>query len=707
MNFKKCVYFIALFVTLFINNIIAQTTDEEQFSPRMPDAKTGSELMELMKTMTIEEREELIVDEVLNGNTPSFCKSFVEIEFQYNGHTAVVEVLPDYLAIGSDDDFCRIPVTPETAQLIADELNCSLPTPLMVDKIWENAGIKIIPITHVPNGNDNEKIWMFELHNSEIEDALSNHGTDWNRETTILGGLKKDIVITNRLSGIEDKVAIYGWHKPDGSKWQPLYTGHTNTYMDYSHGVRFVNQTVVVDNQQMNIKDVLTDVGLYQLLSNENGIMEQPYYIHAATPVVPDKIKSWGVKAVNDNSISVLYTEVGSAVSYHAYISTDNQNFDIEVEMSNTGEIIGNLQTNTLYYVKLKATNENGDSPFSETLTVFTTQNTPSTLVVQAFDRATTGNTYDFCKYHVKALKKAGIYSDCVTNDAVTNGLFDLQNYEIVDYVLGDESTVDETFSISEQSLVKQYLQSGGKLFVSGAEIAWDLDNKGGSSDKNFCHNFLKMKYIYDAPQNSSGTYYSAAPYGTNIFDGLQTFSFDNGTHGTINVKYPDQIDATEGALPFLQYAGTSSISYAGVFFSGLFSGGSKNGKVITMGVPFESIYPETVRNEFMQCVVDYFALPYETNIETNEQPLSFSYRIFPNPVLNQLNIELFSATPRKVTIALYDISGKQLEIFNNTVINKETVITKNLQNFNPGLYWCVIKQNNGNFSSELVILKK
>lgn len=715
---KKTNYFICftllLIAIFFADNAIAQTRTcndnqtDEQFPPRQEDARTGSELMELMKTMTLEEREELIIEEVLNGNTPSFCKTFVEVEFQYNGHTAIVEVLPDYLAIGSDEDFCRIPVSPETAQVIADTFDCSLPTPLMVDKIWENAEIKITPITHAPNGNDNEQIWMFQLHNTEIEDALSNYGTDWNRDTTIVGGLKKDIVITNRLSEIEDKVAIYGWHKPDGTIWQPLYTGHTNTYMDYSHGVRYVNQSVLVNNQEMNIKDILADVNLYKLLSDENGIMEQPYYVHSGSPVMPDKVKSWGIKIVDENSIRILYSDVEEALSYRAYISTDNQNFDRQTGLSQSEEIIADLQNNTFYYVKLKASNENGDSPFSETLTVFTTNETPDALVVQAFDRPTAGNTRDFNKYHTKALQNAGIYADCATNDAVINGLFDLNNYEIVDYVLGDESTADETFNTTEQNKITQYLQSGGKLFVSGAEIAWDLDHKGSSADRSFCHNILKIKYIYDAPQNSSGTFYSAEPYNNSVFDDLQPFDFDNGTHGTINVKYPDQIEANGGSSPFLQYSGTNSTSYAAVFFSGLFSGGSQYGKIITMGFPYESIYPETVRYQFMQCVAQYFALPFETNIEKRANEDNLTVSIYPNPVSDQLTIELCSANRQKVTVILYDNAGKEVAVLYNSTISNKTVVTKNLENFNSGCYWCVVKQSNSsNVSTNLVILQK
>jgi len=44
-------------------------------------------------------------------------------------------------------------------------------------------------------------------------------------------------------------VAIYGWHKLDGKPIQPLYTGHVDWYVDYSHGIRLVSRTIYIDNK--------------------------------------------------------------------------------------------------------------------------------------------------------------------------------------------------------------------------------------------------------------------------------------------------------------------------------------------------------------------------------------------------------------------------------------------------------------------------
>jgi len=59
-----------------------------------------------------------------------------------------------------------------------------------------------------------------------------------------------------------NRVAIYGWHKMDGIPIQPLYTGHINWYVDYSHGIRLVYRTIYVNKKPMDYIDVLKDTTL-------------------------------------------------------------------------------------------------------------------------------------------------------------------------------------------------------------------------------------------------------------------------------------------------------------------------------------------------------------------------------------------------------------------------------------------------------------
>jgi hypothetical protein len=62
-------------------------------------------------------------------------------------------------------------------------------------------------------------------------------------------GHKKDLVLTRKMQGRPDRVAIYGWHRLSGEPIQPVSTVHVDWYADYSHGVRLVWGTVLIDGE--------------------------------------------------------------------------------------------------------------------------------------------------------------------------------------------------------------------------------------------------------------------------------------------------------------------------------------------------------------------------------------------------------------------------------------------------------------------------
>jgi len=94
---------------------------------------------------------------------------------------------------------------------------------------------------------------------------------------TPVSGIKKDVVLTPRLEDEPGRVAIYGWHGQDGSPIQPVYTGHTDRWVDYSHGIRLVSRRVVVDGVEHDLVDLLEDPELWQLVSDEGPMHSARY----------------------------------------------------------------------------------------------------------------------------------------------------------------------------------------------------------------------------------------------------------------------------------------------------------------------------------------------------------------------------------------------------------------------------------------------
>ena len=197
-----------------------------------------------------------------------------------------------------------------------------------------------------------------------------------------------------------------------------------------------------------------------------------------------------------------------------------------------------------------------------------------------------------------------------------------MSSYKSVDWILGKESTVNETFNSGEQTLVSNYLNQGGKLLVSGSEIAWDLDHSGTAADKSFISNYLKANYVSDAPNSQSSTWYkSVNELSNSIFNLTDTIYYDNGTHGTYNVDYPDVINPVNGGISTLKYTNNAT-STSAIYFSGMFPAGTVNGKLIYFAFPLESIYDDTKRNSvFNDCWNFFFnnVVTDITNIDLSE----------------------------------------------------------------------------------------
>jgi hypothetical protein len=65
----------------------------------------------------------------------------------------------------------------------------------------------------------------------------------------LIAGIKKDVVLSNKVLEHQrpNRVAIYGWHTLDSKPIQPVYAGHVNWYVDYSHGIRLIAKRVKID----------------------------------------------------------------------------------------------------------------------------------------------------------------------------------------------------------------------------------------------------------------------------------------------------------------------------------------------------------------------------------------------------------------------------------------------------------------------------
>ncbi len=266
--------------TEFIGDSILLPIRRLNIPPRKPDAETGSAFMKRIASLPLDEREEEIFQALSSGNIPDFLRNTITIKGEFADsagklHQVIYEVMSDYLAVGSNKDNCRIPMNPFTAQNLAFQFGASLITAKLSDHIYSQAEIKLAPFSYIPVGNANELVSKFQEHNAVIEKQLTESG---GKHGQLVAGIKKDVILTSRNATQPDKVVIYGWHKPDGKPIQPIYSGHVYWYVDYSHGIRLINNQVMIDGKRFLFTDILKDPLLFKIFSNETKPMDTVGY---------------------------------------------------------------------------------------------------------------------------------------------------------------------------------------------------------------------------------------------------------------------------------------------------------------------------------------------------------------------------------------------------------------------------------------------
>lgn len=254
--------------------------------PRLPlperTATTpGTTLVAQLDGLPLARREAAVLTEFERGNVPPFLATLVPVTLQASlggrERVATIWCTPDCFGLGTDEDWLRLPITPQLAQRLADRLDCVLPTRRIVDAVWRQATVKVPPQPFHPRDHDILSMQVFAASHAAIEAARG----DADRHL-LLAGQKKDVVLSALLRDWPDRVVIYGWHHLDGRPIQPLWKGHTTGHVDYSHGIRFVARTMSLDGTATTVDAVLADPELCTLLSDEGPIAPARYPLPGA-----------------------------------------------------------------------------------------------------------------------------------------------------------------------------------------------------------------------------------------------------------------------------------------------------------------------------------------------------------------------------------------------------------------------------------------
>ena len=495
------------------------------------------------------------------------------------------------------------------------------------------------------------------------------YGFEWPSASSTPGSNTTGTGDAKFYSEIEGLAQSYGklWHQSSQTPWYNYNSnGWNQGWYDDSLSLSLKYDFALFnDLKGIGIWALGYDAGrteLWDLLYNKFG--------ETAPPTKPSRLS---IKNIGNGSVKIDFQGSENASEFIVLRGSLDVvgSLDTIGVYTNRPIVIDDLVEGEAYFLSIAAKNSLGTSEPTEMLGVVPSSNPVDFLIVNGFDRVSgTSNTFDFIRQHGSAIHSNGKTFDSASNEAIIEEDVNIMNYQFVDWILGEEGTSTSVFSNIEQEIVKTYLESGRFLFISGSEIGYDLEAQGSTADRQFYQNYLKADYITDAAGGHQGVY---SGYGTasSIFNGISNINYDNGTHGTYNVDWPDGIKPLGGASLCAEFSDTdyNDRGGMGIEYTGTFGLSNDIGGLIYLSVGFETIYPESKRNEIMLKIIELYDSQLKIEEDIIIQPSKILiHNIYPNPTNTSFTIFFTISTEinNPISISIKNILGK--EIFTTSI---------------------------------------
>ncbi|MGD8791286.1 MAG: family 10 glycosylhydrolase [Anaerolineae bacterium] len=325
-----------------------------------------------------------------------------------------------------------------------------------------------------------------------------------------------------------------------------------------------------------------------------------------------------------------------AATGYKVYHSTGGRAFDGGVETGSPSLVVDGLAPGSLHFFRVTALNDGGESFPTPVVAVALplSGQAPTFLLVDGFDRLDQEamiaqweapflgtaqrmflermNSYDYAVEHGQALAACGLAFDGADDEAVAAGDLSLADYPALDWFAGEDSAADASLGDAERLLLAAYLDGGGRLLLSGAEVGYDLVENG--RDPAFFHDYLRAAY-----QGDDADTYAFAGLPGGPFEGLAG-TFGDGSGRSYDVGYPDRLGPALDASLVLTYTGGSGGGAAVAYGGG---GSPGQPRAIYAGFPLESVVDAGLRRDLICAAAGYL-------VETAAAPLGAQRLINP-----------------------------------------------------------------------------
>ena len=338
------------------------------------------------------------------------------------------------------------------------------------------------------------------------------------------------------------------------------------------------------------------------------------------------------------------------------------------------------------------------ESDWSNAVTAGVGTASGTVLIIDGFSRETgswRGPGHCFAVSYGMSIAASGYSIETAKRSLIDGQSISLQAYKGVIWIAGDQSTLDTVINKAERDALKQYLEGGGCLLITGSEIGWALVPNGSLESRKFYNDYLRAAYVADNAGSNA-----ALGTSSSLFKDYQGISFGQ----RYAEDYPDEIGAS-GSILCMKYANGKG---AGVSYSGVFGASSVEGKMVYLAFPLETIADESIFSGVVTAALTYFFSPTSAAKHHEDVPVDFALRQnYPNPFNPSTIIEYQLPASNFVTLRLFDVLGREVRTL---VAERQNTgshsVTLNAMNLPSGVYFYRLDSGTHSEMKKMVLLK-
>ncbi len=437
----------------------------------------------------------------------------------------------------------------------------------------------------------------------------------------------------------------------------------------------FITYNMIVDKQTQNFVFTCDKEPLDVALDIENWVLKE------TTQIYEPEIKYSNHTIDDSEGNNNGHWDTGETIQLVLEIENlgvDVENISVEITNSNTDISIQNptvqfgdimhrqsVSNEASPFVLALAENAPGeitrfvlkitdDSGYTDADSFYVEMGKPHVLFVDDDN----GENYE--QFVLPKLRDARIYSQLWENQILGLPSDTLSGFDTIIWITGDDRQT--TLTADEQGLLKNFLDRGGKLLLSGQNIGYDLMADGTAEDSVFYRDYLKADFLADTTENIMLVGMPNDPIAGGLF-----LNFTAGYDGADNQTSPDAIEPLGSAVKMLQYI-------PGLQCAGLRYTNESNGSQ-TIYLPFGI---EGVQGPYKNSAVDFitnclnwFATPTEVDYFSQKEHVVQDYQLhqnYPNPFNPSTVIEFDLPTSGQVSLTIYNILGQKIRTLVNSV---------------------------------------